>query len=473
MSFKKKFYKDLLTLGSFSYLNQGINFLSTIIVSRFLVPEEYGLVALIAVFSGFVKMFTDSGLSYEIIRTDYRDTYYKSINNLSFYIGIIFFAIMIILAYPISYFYDDLSLFLPIVVMSFIFIPQNMITVPSAIISKNLKFKLRGIITLISTILTVVLTIIMAYSGASYWSLIIPQLISTVIVYFAFAKTSGFWVKIYSFKYTLIGFNHVKSLLGNMSGFNLINYWSRNADNLLIGKFYGPADLGVYNRAYRFITLSLSMLAGLFGTILMPSLKKLILEGKRLDDEYFSILGIISLMNYPIALLLIGIPNYLVFILWGENWMEVAEIIPYFGVLILTQTLMSTTGQVYVMLNKEKILFRIGAASAIFMISGIVIGALFSVVDVARFYSLTFCSIILPLNFYFGFYKAFKFPFRRITIYWVPKILLSILLLVTIWIQMDILKLVILGLYGMHLGVIQHKDVTKGYYILKKRIFKN
>ncbi len=94
--FKRAFFKNIITLGGYNYSSQIANFLSSIVLSRLLLPEEYGYVALITVFTGFVTIFADAGLSYAIIRSDYGRTYHKGVTNLAFYIGLLLFLIMAI-----------------------------------------------------------------------------------------------------------------------------------------------------------------------------------------------------------------------------------------------------------------------------------------------------------------------------------------------------------------------------------------
>ena len=81
-----------------------------------------------------------------------------------------------------------------------------------------------------------------------------------------------------------------------------------------------------------------------------------------------NLLGIISLLNYPIAAILIFFAEPMVRILWSERWIAVAELLPYIGILILTQTLNSTTGNIYILLGKEKTLMRIGIPTSIVII---------------------------------------------------------------------------------------------------------
>jgi teichuronic acid exporter len=104
MSFRKKLFKNVIILGGYSYSTQIIGFLATIVLSRLLLPEEYGFVALITVFTGFINQFSDAGLSLIIIRSDYGKLFQKVIHYLSFVIGVILFLIVVSLAYPISLF---------------------------------------------------------------------------------------------------------------------------------------------------------------------------------------------------------------------------------------------------------------------------------------------------------------------------------------------------------------------------------
>ena len=139
MSFRKSLFKNIAILGGYNYSGQILGFLSSIVLSRLLLPEEYGFVALITVFTGFVSTFSDAGLSYLIVRSDYGRTFHKTIHFLSFVVGVVLFFLVVSIAYPISLFYKDSALILPTMVMAFNFILRSLITVPYGILSKNLR----------------------------------------------------------------------------------------------------------------------------------------------------------------------------------------------------------------------------------------------------------------------------------------------------------------------------------------------
>ena len=264
-----------------------------------------------------------------------------------------------------------------------------------------------------------------------------------------------------------------KSLITNVSGFNLINYWSRNADNLIIGKFYSSFDLGIYNRAYKMLQLSLNLITGLFGTVLYPSLKKYKSEGGSINKEYASILGVISIISFPIGAILMLIPNTFVRILWGENWMMVADLLPYFGILIIFQTLISTTGHIYILLEKEKTFMYVGVASAIILVSAIVIGSLYSVVVIAIIYTFSYIAFIVPIQLYVGFYRTYGFSLKYLLKFWVPKLVIGFMLVISILFEQRLMLFGLLSIYLIHILYFQRNDLKKLRELLTARIKNN
>ncbi len=461
MSFKKSLLKNIITLGGYNYSSQIAVFLSSIVLSRLLLPEEYGFVALITVFTGFVSIFADAGLTFAIIRSDYGRTYQRAVTNLSFYIGVALFLIMLLLAYPISYFYGDSRLILPTMIMSSVFIIGSFVIVPAAILTKNLDFAYVGKVRLISNLIAISLMILFALLGFSYWSLIIPNLFLQLLqfIFFEYKVRIGF--KFLKIGYPIVAFRKTKSLIKNLSTYTLIHYWSRNADNLIIGKYYSSFELGIYSRAYKMLELAISLISGLFGTVLYPSLKKFQSEGGDIREEYSNILGIISIINFPVGAVMILIPDFFVRTLWGENWIQVAEYLPYFGILIIFQTLIWVTGQMYLLLEKEKTLMYIGVVSAIILVLSIIGGAFFSVKAIAISYTAGYMLIIIPVNLYFGFMKTFGYPFSHIVKFWLPKLTIGIALLIAlIWGNIYWVAGLML-LFAIHLIYFQRHDLKK------------
>jgi len=470
MSFRKNLFKNIVVLGGYSYTTQIIGFLSTIVLSRLLLPAEYGFVALITVFTGFINQFADAGLSYIIIRSDYKRLFQTTIHYLAITIGILLAAVVILLAYPISLFYKDPALFLPTIIMSSTFILRSFNTVPSGILSKELKFNILGRIEMTCTLIEISLMILFAYLNFSYWSLIIPSVLGNIIRIILYNAKTKIRLRFLKRKYLLVGFRKAKSIIGNLTGFNLLNYWARNADNLIIGKVFGSQSLGIYNRAYKILYLALSVMTNLFGKVLYPSLKNLSAKGGDVNKEYMNTLGIISLMNFPVSVLLIFFSEPMVRLLWSERWIQVAELLPYIGILILMQTLNSTTGSVFILKGKERALMLLGIPTNIVIIGAIAAGAFFSVKHVICFYAIASVAFDIPMTVYFGFKKSFNYENKVILRFWLPKILLSALLIASVWFDYNWITIILLALYFVHLIFDQRGDISSLFRIFIQRI---
>lgn len=217
------------------------------------------------------------------------------------------------------------------------------------------------------------------------------------------------------------------------------------------------------------LQLAIGVMTSLFGKVLLPSLKSHAEEGGDVKKEYLNTLGIISLLNFPAAILLIFFSEPIVRVLWSETWIMVADFLPYIGILIMTQTLNSTTGNIFVLYGKENMLLRISIPTDIVVVIAIVVGSFFSVLDVLRFYALAFIAIDIPVVIYWGFIKSFGYDMRTMLLFWVPKVVLSILLVLSIWLEYKMGTIGLMFLYFLHLVIDQRSDIHKTFgFLLKK-----
>jgi O-antigen/teichoic acid export membrane protein len=470
MSFKKTLIKNLLVSGGYNYLSQAIAFFSSIIVSRLLTPESYGFVGIITVFTGFLSIFADSGISLAVIRSNYLYTYYKSVDTLALLVGSNLCVATCLLAYPVALFFKNTGLILPMMVMSLTFIFRSMTLVRGALIVKEMRFGLSGIITLKTTIFTVAGTVLLAYLGAGYWSLVIPQTLAGLVTLLLQEMKLKFGFHFYSWPHIKVSFRQTRKTIGNLMGFNMVNYWSRNSDNLLVGRLYGTSDLGIYNRAYNLLSFPLSLITGLIGTVLFPSLNKLKESADAVRREYLFILRLIGFISFPIAFILLLFSNKLVYLLWGEAWMGVAQLLPYFGLLLLSQSLLSTIGNILVLMRREEVLRISGWISAAVIITSIVYGASISLLAIAQFYSLAFIAVVLPFHLFYVYINVLKFSYKSMLIFWGPNILFSLAIWFTCYYQMELARTVLLLLFFIVMIFNARAEVTRIFVLINSSL---
>ena len=447
MSFKKNFFKSISSFAFYNYIIQAVEFLSTIVLSRLLLPEEYGFVAIIAIFSGFIQLFANVGIGHSVIRSDYGYTFHRHLYSLAVWMGFALTIILILLAWPISVFFENPALVLPTIIISVKFIIDSFTYIPYAILSKQLRFNTIGQTRLYSSIFQILLTILLAWLGFSYWSLIIPLILSPVIQVLYLRANVDIRFRLFGWKATRRIFLKIRSLMGHLSLNNLISYWAGNTDKVIVGKFYTQADLGLYNRAFRFIEFTNKLITGIFSTVLFPSLKNLMDEGGDVHREYIDILRIIILFNLPVVFVLVIFPNQLVFYLWGVNWMGVAEFLPYIGIIMIYKAILGTMPGVFILYGKERNLLIINAANTILTIVFVIIGSLFSLLHIIKFFALGLLVITLPLNMYFGMYKSFGCNMKILSSFFIPLLFFGLTVFTAIQLNNYTIKLTGIFLY--------------------------
>ena len=192
---------------------------------------------------------------------------------------------------------------------------------------------------------------------------------------------------------------------------------------------------------------------GLFNNILFPNLKRLQSRNGDIENEYYFVLTVISFITFPLVVLFVLFPKEMVLLLWGKNWVHVSELLPYFGLLIFTQSLLSTSGHLLILYKKERAFMISGWITALFLISFIVLGATISLEAIAQFYSLSYIVFIILLNVFYIYIKSLGLNKRRVYAFWLPKVVLSLLLWLCLYFRLDYLRNVMMGVFSIYVLV--------------------
>jgi O-antigen/teichoic acid export membrane protein len=176
-------------------------------------------------------------------------------------------------------------------------------------------------------------------------------------------------------------------------------------------------------------------------------------------------LKLISFINFPVALLLILFPKQFVSVMWGSQWMMVTDLLPYFGLLILTQTLFSTIGSILVIERKEKALMYSGLVGAVCVILGIIYGIFISLTAVAAFYALSYIVLVLPFTLFYIMKRVLRFkePVRLL----LPQLILSLLIWLCLYFQQDELLVASLILWLINI-IVNSLPELKKLFLLRK-----
>ena len=403
MSMNQSFKSGIFftAIGKFS------NVITTLVVnailSRLLSPDDYGVVAIVQVFILFFQMLVEAGMGPAIIQN-------KKLSDKD--IGILFnysiiLAIVLSLTFGffgnfLAYFYDN-QIYLNISwIQSIAILINGLNVVPVALLNKEKKFKEVNVNQILASACGGLIGVLFAYLGFGVYALIF-QAITLSLVFFV-RNLLAVHIQFQKGLDSIV----IKKILEfsiNQFGFNFINYFSRNADNIMVGKVMGPAALGNYSKAYQLLMMPNSILLGIITPVLQPVLSEYQDDVRVVKDTFFKVINVLALLGVPISIFLSFFSGEIIEFLFGNQWDE--AILP-FRILALTvwiQMTLSCTGSIFQARNKARELMITGTISALILVSSIFIGVFTqNLVQLAISLSIGFM-----VNFLVSFYRLMHF----------------------------------------------------------------
>ena len=198
---------------------------------------------------------------------------------------------------------------------------------------------------------------------------------------------------------------------GHMTGFNFINYFARNADDILIGKFIGAEALGLYSRAYQLLLLPITMMSSPIGNVAVPALSRLHEDRKRLHKYYLHILYLISLITGPIVGIAFLASNDIIIIMLGPTWAPVSDVFKYLAIGGLLQPLYNTQAWLHLAVGRADRVFIWGLIGTPILIASFLIGLHWGINGVAFCYSMAIIIATFGSLSYAG--RSAGLPFRE------------------------------------------------------------
>lgn len=376
MSKEMSIKKATLINAVSKYTNVLTNLLFTAILARLLSPKDYGVVAVITVFTNFFVILTDMGLGTGIIQNKTLTKREVShIFSLSVYIGLVLALLFGIVGYPISLFYKEAAYTHIASMLSVSLFFYSLDVVPNALLMKNQEFIKVAIRNITVPILTNIIAIILALLGMRYYALVLQSVSSAIIIfswnYFSVRKEYNLKFR---FKLDLSGFDKIKSYSGYQFSFSLVNYFSRNFDNLVISRFLGEASLGFYDKAYKLMVYPLSMLTNIITPSLQPILSRYQDDKEYIYSQYIKIIQILSLCGIFIVPLCFISSREIILIMFGSKWEAAIPCFKYLSLSVWCQLLTSSTGGIFQSLNNTKAMFKSAVINTLITVTVIIIG---------------------------------------------------------------------------------------------------
>lgn len=365
---------------------QLMQFLVVLILMRILTPQDFGLVAMVTVITGFINIFGELGLTAVIVqRQDITDGQKSSAFWLTIVFGVVLAALTSLFAPIIALFYGKPVLFGMTIVISVNFIFSSFSLVQQALLKREMAFKALTLRDVISQACGGITGIVMAILGAGVWALVAQSLVvgcSGAVLIWNYSH----WRPKLQFKFTDL--TEMIPAGGRITGFNCVNYFGRNADSILIGKFLGAAELGFYGFAYRIMMLPLQNVSGIISTVFLPAFSKIQSNTQKVGAVYLRLVKAVAMVAYPLMAFVIVVAPELVSIFFGEKWR--AAVVPlrvlcFCGAI---QSVLTTTGTILLSQDQSKLYLELGVKGNIVIVAAIIVGLSYGINGVALAYTL-------------------------------------------------------------------------------------
>jgi O-antigen/teichoic acid export membrane protein len=391
---KKRTVKGgILTLSS-QAIKFGLHLVSTVFLARLLTPEDYGIFGMVAVVLKFLNLFKDIGLSQATIQKS--EITQAQVSNLFWINVLISFSIATLLflfAPIIVSFYQEPRLLMVTKVLSISFFVSGLSLQHLALLKRQMLFEKIIFVDMGGQILGLTIAIIAAIQGLAYWSLVLMQVVPV------FTTMIGIWYNCRWIPSLPSRNSGVKDMLNygwNLTGFNILNFFSRNLDNILIGKFWGTQALGLYAKGYQLLLFPLQQINAPIANVALPALSRLQLEPEKYKRFYYKIVLLITTLGMPIVCFLFVDSHKIILFLLGEKWLDIVPIFRALTPGAFIDTLNIATGLVFTSLGRTDRQFKLGLFGASLQVILFVIAIRWGVLAIAWSFSLQSIIMFFP-----------------------------------------------------------------------------
>ncbi|RXA21994.1 lipopolysaccharide biosynthesis protein [Methanosarcina sp. MSH10X1] len=308
----------------------GIQTITTLILAWFLLPEDFGLIAMLTVFFALANSLMDSGFSQALIRkkevskTDYSTAFYTNLT-----LGFLIYILLFSSAHFISIFYNEPRLVMLVRVMGLIVIINSFQLVQVADLTRKLNFKVQFRVILPSAIFSSIVAVSMAAMGFGIWSLVFQMLI------FSFVSTTLYWTVNKwrpSKEFSLESLNEMFGFGSKLLASGLLETIFQNIYVITIGKLFSATLVGYYFFAQRIQQLVVDQLSGVVQKVTYPALSSIQDDNPALKSFYRKIIQVVTYVVFPCMIALVVLAKPIFSLMLKEDWLPA---VPYLQLLCI------------------------------------------------------------------------------------------------------------------------------------------
>lgn len=370
-----------------------LKFGSTAVLARLLTPEDYGLIAMTAVVTGFAALFKDAGLgSATIQRAEITHEQISTLYWINVALGTLI-ALLLACASPlVAAFYGEPRLTLITCALALSFVLGGATVQHQAILRRQMKFAVLARIEISSTLFGVTTAIVMAAAGLHYWSLVGLTLGTSLCNLFEVHRAAK-WSPGKPCRGS--GVRQMVRFGTDILSFNIVNYFSRRGDNLLIGWCWGSAALGFYEKAYSLLLLPIGQINGPLTAVALPALSRS-RDSSQFARYFLGLLELVAAATIPIVVGLAVFADLVVWVWLGPAWAECANLFRFLSLGALLGALSNPIGLLMMSTGDTGRFRNLGLVNSVVIFASFVLGLPYGAQGVAVSYSAIFALTFIP-----------------------------------------------------------------------------
>jgi O-antigen/teichoic acid export membrane protein len=368
---------------------------STILLARLLSPQDFGLQGMVVAMTGILSLFRDAGLSAATVQ---REAVTREQTSTLFWINALVGASLsilgVLMAPMLALFYKEPRLFWVTVVSVSGFLFNSLAVQHQALLTREFRFGTLARIDILALTVSTVIGTLLAMAGYGYWALV-GMAVSGPLV-----TAAGSWYCMPWIPGRPKRGSGIKSMLrfgGTVTLNSLVVYLAYNTEKILLGRYWGPAALGLYGRAYQLANLPVQQLNSALGTVAFPALAQIQGNPERLKRSFLTGYALLLSLTSVVCMLCALFADEIVRILLGEKWREAAAILRLLAPAVLAFAMVNPFGWLLQATGRAVRSLNIALLIAPVVVLGVIAGLRRGPAGVALGYSVAMLLLIFPI----------------------------------------------------------------------------
>jgi PST family polysaccharide transporter len=372
----------------------GIQLVSNLILARLISPHDYGIVAMVVAITGFAGLFRDLGLSAAVVQ---KGTLTQAQVSTLFWInvatGLVLTGLLAAAAPLVGLMYGREEVVPLTRVLALTFVIGSLGTQHGAMLQREMRFGRKAVASIAGLVVILAVSVVLALRGHGYWALAWGTLAGnavTTALLFVLSPFRPGWPSRHA------GIRSMMKFGANVTAFDFVDYFHRNLDNILIGRYWGTEALGLYSRAYSLMMFPIANLRQPINAVAFPAMSRLREQPQAFRAYFRKMTLVVAFLAMPVTAYLAVASRPVVRLALGDQWDPVT---PIFAILAITgfiQPVAGLRGLVLLSSGQGSRYLTWGVLNAMTVCTGFCCGIAWGATGVAISYAISNYVLLYP-----------------------------------------------------------------------------